>query len=417
MPVTSELSARFCSTKPGKGSFTLIGFSSKIKDLGNTDINGIDICVAKKDRPLADWYTDTKNVKDGFIKINKVHGRRNGMDFIFEVDATIVDPMAWDSTGDYLLKIKGVSGTIYQFAVATDNMPIASSAGYRKVEDADNRGFANIEPKSKETPASSKLNSTNANQDSSKANSGANLNGSVASGANNLGASAGAAVGAGAGAGAGFGTPELKSNPSYDSLKANSADPNHNLAAAVDNANKAAANANAAAANAAAANNNNKSIFIMKIVGIVCVILLLIGAALFVMNLMKGNAGASAPVEEPQSNINQACSLEHAKGDDKDIINNCLQSNPTADDLNYLLANAMKQDRCEIVLRVLRTKGRAADGSTYAYVYSQYADPNSAYKSKCINKSQDDATYWAERVKSNQSFNQAQADELLKSLQ
>lgn len=415
MPVTSELSARFCSQKPGKGSFTLVGFGPNIKDLGDFDKDGIDICVAKKDRPLADWYTNTKDVKDGFIKINKVHGRRSGMDFIFEVDATIVDPMAWDSTGDYLLKLKGVSGTIYQFAVATVNMPIASSSGYRKVEDSDNRGFANIEPKSKETPASSKLNSTNANQDSSKANSGANLNGGVASGANNLGASAGAAVGATAGAG--FGTPELKSTPSYDSLKANSADPNHNLAAAVDNANKAAANANAAAANAAAANNNNKSIFIMKIVGIVCVILLLIGAALFVMNLMKGNAGASAPVEEPQSNINQACSLEHAKGDDKDIINNCLQSNPTADDLNYLLANAMKQDRCEIVLRVLRTKGRAADGSTYAYVYSQYADPNSSYKSKCINKSPDDATYWAERVKSNQSFNQAQADELLKSLQ
>lgn len=409
MPVTSELSARFCSQKPGKGSFTLVGFGPNIKDLGDIDKDGIDICVAKKDRPLADWYT--KNVKDGFIKINNVHGRRSGMNFIFEVDATIVDPMAWDSTGDYLLKIKGVSGTIYQFAVATENMPIASSAGYRKVEDPDNRGFANIEPKSHEAPASSKLNSTNANLDSSKANSGANLNGSVASGANNLGASAGA------GAGAGFGTPELKSTPSYDSLKANSADPNHNLAAAVDNANKAAANANAAAANAAAANNNNKSIFIMKIVGIVCVILLLIGAALFVMNLMKGNAGASAPVEEPQSNINQACSLEHAKGDDKAIINNCLQSNPTADDLNYLLANAMKQDRCEIVLRILRTKGRAADGSTYAYVYSQYADPNSSYKSKCINKSQDDATYWAERVKSNQSFNQAQADELLKSLQ
>lgn len=409
MPVTSELSARFCSQKPGKGSFTLVGFGPNIKDLGDFDKDGIDICVAKKDRPLADWYTNTKDVKDGFIKINKVHGRRSGMDFIFEVDATIVDPMAWDSTGDYLLKLKGVSGTIYQFAVATVNMPIASSSGYRKVEDSDNRGFANIEPKSKEAPAS------NANQDSSKANSGANLNGGVASGANNLGASAGAAVGATAGAG--FGTPELKSTPSYDSPKANSADPNHNLAAAVDNANKAAANANAAAANAAAANNNNKSIFIMKIVGIVCVILLLIGAALFVMNLMKGNAGASAPVEEPQSNINQACSLEHAKGDDKDIINNCLQSNPTADDLNYLLANAMKQDRCEIVLRVLRTKGRAADGSTYAYVYSQYADPNSSYKSKCINKSQDDATYWAERVKSNQSFNQAQADELLKSLQ
>lgn len=409
MPVTSELSARFCSQKPGKGSFTLVGFGPNIKDLGDFDKDGIDICVAKKDRPLADWYTNTKDVKDGFIKINKVHGRRSGMDFIFEVDATIVDPMAWDSTGDYLLKLKGVSGTIYQFAVATVNMPIASSSGYRKVEDSDNRGFANIEPKSKEAPAS------NANLDSSKANSGANLNGGVASGANNFGASAGASIGAGAGAG--FGTPELKSNPSYDSLKANSADPNHNLAAAVDNANKAAANANAAAANAAAANNNNKSIFIMKIVGIVCVILLLIGAALFVMNLMKGNAGASAPVEEPQSNINQACSLEHAKGDDKDIINNCLQSNPTADDLNYLLANAMKQDRCEIVLRVLRTKGRAADGSTYAYVYSQYADPNSSYKSKCINKSQDDATYWAERVKSNQSFNQAQADELLKSLQ
>lgn len=409
MPVTSELSARFCSQKPGKGSFTLVGFGPNIKDLGDFDKDGIDICVAKKDRPLADWYTNTKDVKDGFIKINKVHGRRSGMDFIFEVDATIVDPMAWDSTGDYLLKLKGVSGTIYQFAVATVNMPIASSSGYRKVEDSDNRGFANIEPKSKEAPAS------NANLDSSKANSGANLNGGVASGANNFGASAGASIGAGAGAG--FGTPELKSNPSYDSPKANSADPNHNLAAAVDNANKAAANANAAAANAAAANNNNKSIFIMKIVGIVCVILLLIGAALFVMNLMKGNAGASAPVEEPQSNINQACSLEHAKGDDKDIINNCLQSNPTADDLNYLLANAMKQDRCEIVLRVLRTKGRAADGSTYAYVYSQYADPNSSYKSKCINKSQDDATYWAERVKSNQSFNQAQADELLKSLQ
>ena len=407
--------ARFSSKGPGKGKFTIDRFGSKLKDLGDYKNNGIEICVSKESRELADWRELHKdNMEDGFIKINNVNGDKGRNNcFSFDVDASVVDPMAWDSKGMYMLKLKGVSGTIYQFAVATVNMPIASSSGYRKVEDSDNRGFANIEPKSKEAPAS------NANQDISKANNGANLNGGVASGANNFGASAGASAGAsiGAGAGAGFGTPELKSTPSYDSPKANSADPNHNLAAAVDNANKAAANANAAAANAAAANNNNKSIFIMKIVGIVCVILLLIGAALFVMNLMKGNAGASAPVEEPQSNINQACSLEHAKGDDKDIINNCLQSNPTADDLNYLLANAMKQDRCEIVLRVLRTKGRAADGSTYAYVYSQYADPNSSYKSKCINKSPDDATYWAERVKSNQSFNQAQADELLKSLQ
>lgn len=406
MPVASDLSARFCSKEPGKGSFTLIGFGSKIKDLGEIDKDGIEICVAKKGRPLADWYTE--NVKDGFIKINNVHGKRNGMDFIFEVDATIVDPMAWDTKGDYLLKLKGVSGTIYQFPVATENMPIASSSRYSKVETPDNRAFANIAPKSNEAPASSKLNSTNANLDSPKANIGANLKGGVASGANNFGASAGSSVGAAAGNS--FGTPELKSNTSYDSLKANGP--------AVGASAPAAPAPKAAPANTAAASaNNNKSIFIMKIVGIVCVILLLIGAALFVMNLMKGNAGASAPVEEPQSNINQACSLDHAKGDDKDIINNCLQSNPTADDLNYLLANAMKQDRCEIVLRVLRTKGRAADGSTYAYVYSQYADPNSAYKSKCINKSQDDATYWAERVKSNQSFNQAQADELLKSLQ
>ena len=409
--------ARFSSKGPGKGKFTIDRFGSKLKDLGDYKNNGIEICVSKESRELADWRELHKdNMEDGFIKINNVNGDKGRNNcFSFDVDASVVDPMAWDSKGMYMLKLKGVSGTIYQFAVETDTMPSASSAGFRKAESTpDKRTFANkvdVEPKSKETPASSKLNSTNANQDSSKANSGANLNGGAASGANNLGASVGA------GAGAGFSTPELKSNPSYDSLKANSADPNHNLAAAVDNANKAAANANAAAANAAAANNNNKSIFIMKIVGIVCVILLLIGAALFVMNLMKGNAGASAPVEEPQSNINQACSLEHAKGDDKDIINNCLQSNPTADDLNYLLANAMKQDRCEIVLRVLRTKGRAADGSTYAYVYSQYADPNSSYKSKCINKSQDDATYWAERVKSNQSFNQAQADELLKSLQ
>ena len=407
--------ARFISEGPGKGKFTIIGFGKKCNCFGKYNINGLDICVAKKSRALADWKKIPENQvsEDGFIKITNVNGKR-AQDFTFDVDEKIVDPMAWDNTDeDYILKLKGIDGHIYQFTVSLQDTPTASSASYRKTDSPDKRPFANVDvaPKSHEAPASSKLNSTNANLDSSKANSGANLNGSVASGANNLGASAGA------GAGAGFGTPELKSNPSYDSLKANSADPNHNLAAAVDNANKAAANANAAAANAAAANNNNKSIFIMKIVGIVCVILLLIGAALFVMNLMKGNAGASAPVEEPQSNINQACSLEHAKGDDKDIINNCLQSNPTADDLNYLLANAMKQDRCEIVLRVLRTKGRAADGSTYAYVYSQYADPNSSYKSKCINKSQDDATYWAERVKSNQSFNQVQADELLKSLQ
>ena len=57
MPVTSELSARFCSTKPGKGSFTLVGFGPNIKDLGDFDKDGIDICVAKKDRPLADWLS------------------------------------------------------------------------------------------------------------------------------------------------------------------------------------------------------------------------------------------------------------------------------------------------------------------------------------------------------------------------
>lgn len=393
--------ARFSSKGPGKGKFTIDRFGSKLKDLGDYKINGIEICVSKESRELVDWrelHKDNMD-EDGFIKINNVNGDKGRNNcFSFDVDASVVDPMAWDSKGMYMLKLKGVSGTIYQFAVDTDTMPSASSAGFRKVESTpDKRTFANkvdVEPKSNEAPA------TNANLDSPKANIGANLKGGVASGANNFGASAGT--------GAGFSTPELKSNPSYDSLNANGA-----ATAGAAGTATTAAPANTAAAGA----NNNKSIFIMKIVGIVCVILLLIGAALFVMNLMKGNAGASAPVEEPQSNINQACSLEHAKGDDKDIINNCLQSNPTADDLNYLLANAMKQDRCEIVLRVLRTKGRAADGSTYAYVYSQYADPNSSYKSKCINKSQDDATYWAERVKSNQSFNQAQADELLKSLQ
>ena len=81
-----------------------------------------------------------------------------------------------------------------------------------------------------------------------------------------------------------------------------------------------------------------------------------------------------------------------------------------------MLAESLRLNRCEIALRILRTKGRAAEGGLYAYVYAMYADPRSKFVSSCITKSDADAQYWAQRVQNDQTFNLQEAKDFMQQL-
>lgn len=393
MSAIEQYPAIFDLIEPGRGKFTLINFSDHCDELGDFNKDGIRLVVSKEYRLLADWPEKSDS---GFVLVLNVKGRKRAKDFEFQVGSEVVNPMATDAKGSYLLKIRSADGKKeYSFSVDVRKAPTPGFARGR--QDA-------FVPREKivinqsDEQASSKPNSKASGPDS--------LSGVTSGPAQDFSKSPGHVQGLGTdprtlqeGATA---TPFSKDQVS---------DPNFNQSANF----ASATNSNFSSANQTTSPNKSStssSQAIVKIVGIVCVLILLVGAVFFVMNLMKGSVSS-----EPQSNVNQSCSLDKATGDDKDIINKCLASNPSNEDINNLLADAFKKERCEIVLRVLRTKGREPNGGIYAYVYSKYADPMSSYNSKCISKSVDDASYWLDRAKGDQSFDQVKADQLLKSWQ
>lgn len=375
--VSSTSFARFEPLAPGRGRFTIKSFQAS-KELGAYD-QGFCLLVVRKGREerLERWNLNAVD-NEGFIKIVPVRPMQRGLDFEFEVGPEVNDPMAYDNTGDYLLKIKNQTGLIRSFAISMQGNNIQPSPAAQQT--------------SANTTQSYRFQPNNSGYEPSRA-AAATQGAAAASGIGAAPATAPAAAGVGA----------------------------------------AAPAAPAGDAGAAAAKSGGGG-FMGKLIGLVITLVLLGVAAYFLKGFLGGGEVAPEPpaqeeqkAEESQAaepeventgmvSANKNCQIGSGEISDKDLLNKCLGSKPSADDLKGLLAESLRLNRCEVALRILRTKGREADGAVFAYVYSQYASPNSTWKHSCITKNDSDAAYWSERAKKDQNFKPETGLELLKQL-
>lgn len=168
---------------------------------------------------------------------------------------------------------------------------------------------------------------------------------------------------------------------------------------------------------------SGKGALIGIIVGVI-VLLAVLGGLAFVfkdniMSLLNGSSSqtASAPANPESKEEKPApapaankCSLE---GDDRTVLQNCLSSSPSDEDLYTLIGSAIKHDRCDLALRILSAKGRSPSGSTYAYILAMFYAPSTSFNSSCMAKSAQEAQYWAQRAQSDKNFNEGKAREVL----
>ncbi len=408
MPVVSPNAiARFASTRPGYMKITITNFT--MRDFEPNYINGIVLCVkrASTDELLADWVSPNK---DGYLNIKPTRPMQRGLNFEFEVGPDVVNPIAYDNSGDYILRLLFPDNSAANFRVSMQGA---------------------IRPSSDYTPQANRRAAYKAQEPTGGyAQAGA-------TGAGAAGAAAGAAGAGAAGAGAAGAGASGSAMGAAPSVGAGSGPVGAGASAA------AAGAAPAAGAAAAGATTQRSGIGITKLIGVFCILILLGIGAFFLKDLLfGGGADVSVPAQEEQTQEepkpeeeqtpaeeseseesaapvaqNASCRIDGAKGDDKTIISNCFATNPNQTDLQALLAESMRLNRCEITMRILRTKGRSAEGGgVFAYVYAQYADPNSQYQSPCIQKSQADADYWKQRVSNDRGFVQAEADALMQML-
>ena len=358
------------SEGPGKGNVTVEGFILQ-RNAKNPD-GGIYIKVMRKaasdEQPLRYWPKEGNLDKDGFIfiPIERLHQERRSLTINLESD--VIDPMAWAASEEFVLRIKGKdypSGAdkqfVYEFGVANGShdrcVTASSSVPLEKDEEV-------IPVQHESSPK------TEPTHEPASAPAAA----AALSGAAPAAAPSGAAV------------PPVPPVPPASPVP----EP------------PAAHQAPAAAAAAPASGGSNK-MMIIAAAAIAGLAVLGVGGY-FLWSMLNAK-----PEYKP-------CDLGEAGRTDSEIISGCLSSKPADADLQNLLAQSIKNERCEIVLRLLRTKGRAADGGNYAYIYSVYSDPSSQYSSKCISKSDSDHKYWAERLKGDKNFNPEAAQKVLEQI-
>lgn len=379
------------SARPGCGTFKIQNCIAD-KEFGDyRNALAVLIVRSKSEEHLADWVSPNP---DDFLVIRPKNPQQRAREFKFEVGPEVVNPMAYDNSGDYTLKIKDVNGIPRAYKVSLENIPRASKGNGPQPQKRP--GFKAQAP-----------NASNLSEEQKLQAAQAGLNKGPAAGAAGFAGTAGAAGAAGAA------NVPPKMTPRD-------------------------AAAQRAAASAQREENLRKGSGLVKVLGILGVIVVLAILGFFMKDLLKGlfsggpevvvGQTASQPEEsaapeepaEPEvvlTPAQQNCRIDGNSADDRTIINNCLSAQPTAQDMQNLLVEAMRAERCEIALRILRTKGRAADGGVFAYVYATYADPSSSYSSSCITKSAQDAAYWTGNVAKDLNFTEAAGQELLDLIQ
>ena len=372
------------SARPGCGTFKIQNCIAD-KEFGDyRNALAVLIVRSKSEEHLADWVSPNP---DDFLVIRPKNPQQRAREFKFEVGPEVVNPMAYDNSGDYTLKIKDVNGIPRAYKVSLENIPRASKGNGPQPQKRP--GFKAQAP-----------NASNLSEEQKLQAAQAGLNKGPAAGAAGFAGTAGAAGAAGAA------NVPPKMTPRD-------------------------AAAQRAAASAQREENLRKGSGLVKVLGILGVIVVLAILGFFMKDLLKGlfsggpevvvGQTASQPEEsaapeepaEPEvvlTPAQQNCRIDGNSADDRTIINNC-------QDMQNLLVEAMRAERCEIALRILRTKGRAADGGVFAYVYATYADPSSSYSSSCITKSAQDAAYWTGNVAKDLNFTEAAGQELLDLIQ
>lgn len=350
---------------PGKGEVTVEGFI-RVRNAKEPE-SGIPIKILSKtasgEKPLKYWPDKGNLDEDGFIFIPADRLTQVRKSLTINLEKDVIDPMAWAVSEEFVLRIKGKdypSGAykqfVYEFGVANgshDRCVTASSS----VPPEKDEEFIPKQPTQASEPDP---------------------------------ASAGAAAQ----------PPEAEAPVTAVSpvspAPAGAPAPTFERPAAP-------AAAAAAAATPAPASGGSSKIAMITAAAIAGIAVLGAGGW-FLLSMLNAK-----PEYRP-------CDLGEAGRTDSEIISGCLSSKPADADLQSLLAQSMKNGRCEIVLRLLRTKGRADDGGNYAYIYSVYADPSSQYSNECINKNDSDHQYWAQRVKDNKSFNPEAAQKVLEQI-
>lgn len=496
MPVLDRV-AKFKPLQPGYAKLTLNRFNA-LQLLGPNYGQRIELLVVRRNEAaLADWHSPAP---DGFISIIPKNPRQHAMDFEFEVGPDVVNPMAFDNSGDYILRIRDVNGIIMSFSVAMQGSPRAGSV----FQDGSNLNPLNAQGKVMQPRGTTPTNSAAAPGATSAAGaagvgaagvagatSAAGAAGmgvgapNAASGPNNLyvpPAQAGAmgqastsnldAVSSGGGnalkiiavlvivfgllGGAGFffrnelaGLLGLDLGSDTTVEQSLEADATSDGANAADEANDANAKSEKAAEAALAmiedesaptsvepaqtqaaaqtqapvqvpaqemAENAHQSDAHQAATNAAAVAAMAAGESVShqgvkgIANSNMGGAqhmGGAAPMSAAQ-----ACTLVGNTGTDQTVIARCLNAKPSAEQINNLLREALQNNRCEIALKILSSKGRSPNGGNYAYVYGLMADPGVRGGSKCIIKKSDDASYWYEQAKKDPNFDRKEAIKL-----
>lgn len=368
MAVMDNLTARLTPQGRGRAEVALMSFAAG-KIIPNYR-NEIELLFVKRgsEERLGDWPSEGTDPM-GFVRIKPIAPQQKGMDFIFGIDGAIVDALAYDPNKNFMLKLRGADEVIRSF-----NVDVQRKNG-RGLE----ANLARVDPKPQ------------------------------AQGSGTAGAAAGFAAAPGA-APQGLGAPLGPGGAPT------------------------------------AASAKSGSLGLGKILGLIFFLILLGVGGFFLLRMlgMFGGGAASVPEapaaqEEPTPepepepepepaaepepvvdnglvSANAACRLDGTSGDERDVLSMCLATKPSKEDLTGMLAEALRLERCEIAQRILRTLGRAPDGTAYAFVYATFADPNSAMSNKCIAKRSSDAQYWGTRVKNDHGFNQADGIALLEQL-
>lgn len=371
MAVMDNLSARLIPQGRGRAQVALMGFNaSKLIPNYRTSLSLLFVRRGTEER-LGDWPTHEADPM-GFVTIKPIEPQQKGMEFVFSIDGAIVDALAYDGTDNFLLKLRTVDPA-GQEVIRTLNVDVQRKNG---------RGLE------------------------------ANLTG--------------AAPHAQPGPTPNFAQAQAQLQPQPQGMGP---------------AGPAPIGPNGPAAPAAAAKSGGG---IGKIIALIVLLLLLGVGAYFLWQMFAGSktaapseppaqeepapepepepepepspAPAPAPEAEPLVSGNAACRLDGTSGDERDILNMCLAAKPTREDLTGMLAEALRLERCEIAQRILRTLGRAPDGTAFAFVYATYADPNNAATNKCIAKRASDADYWYLRVKNDRNFKEADGIALMEQL-
>lgn len=382
--------AQFIPLAPGKGRFTLNSFIAS-QYLGDFT-NAIELLVVRRsDQILADW---PNQMGDRFISIKPINPQQRSINFEFEVGQEVVNALAYDNSGDYILKIKVQDRSIRSFLVDMKGIPVAGGYSPKGMMNSDK-----IEP-------------------SIKANPEHGLNANLNQQAN-----------------------RVSDNPFAQTANFDSPNPNQVHAQEINRA-----------ASQAQAFNSGTGRKLSGLIGILCFIALLgIGGFFlkdFLLDLFSGLGGPQTTQEESKleeqmaqeeanqeeettaedeipnppedmekpvvaTHLSAACTLNGSSLSDTEILKQCLQSQPQVQELNDFLYESLATGHCEIAQRLLTSKGRSQSGSYFAYILSVYMDPQQTKSSNCFKKDAEQAKYWADRYQLDPKFDAEIAKSLI----